>query len=462
MKTRLLAGFLLLASLCAAAQTAPGLKLPPYSKVRLKNGMTVYLIERHQVPLVSMALVLRAGAVADPAGKEGLASITAELLRKGTATRTADQISDELDFLGAEFSADATTDYTRAHAEFMKKDVQAGLDIFADLVLHPTFPEGEVTKLVQRRVDGIKAAKDRAQAVLDLYFYHYLYAQHPYGRPTEGDENSLKAITRDDVVNFHRAFYTPDNLILAIAGDFSAPEMQKLVADKFGAWTGKSAPLPALAKPAAVQGRRLLLVDKPDSTQTFFAVGNVGIARDNPDRVYINVVNTLFGGRFTSMINSELRIKSGLTYGAYSRFDRRKMPGAFLISSYTRNAATEQALDMTVAVLKRLHEKGISQEELDSAKAYIKGQFPPTIETGEQLASLVSTLDFYGLDEREVNDMYARIDAMDLATARRVIGQYFPLDNLVFVLIGKAGEIEPVAKKYAAQLDRKSITDRGF
>ncbi len=448
----------------AVAQTAaaPKLKLPEYTKSKLTNGMTVYLMERHEVPLISLAFLVRTGTTADPAGKEGVGSLTANLLRKGTATRTADQISEQLDFLGGQFSADANVDYTRGRAEFMKKDIAEGLDLVSDLLLRPNFPQAELTKLVQQRVDGIKAAKDRAQAVLETYFLGYLYGRHPYGRPANGDENSLKAITREDVVAFHRAHYTPDNVIIAVAGDFSTPDMQKLIDSKFGGWTGKAVAISAVPAPAPVAGKRLLLVDKPDSTQTYYMVGNIGIARTNPDRVYIDVVNTLFGGRFTSMINSELRIKSGLTYGAASRFERDKVPGPFYISTYTRNASTEKAMDMTLDVMKRLHEKGITQEELDSARAYIKGQFPPEIETADQLASLLTTLDFYGLDDREVNELYDRLDRMDLPTARRVIQQYFPQDNLVFVLIGKASEIEPVVKKYAAQMDKKSITQPGF
>jgi DNA-directed RNA polymerase len=162
------------------------------------------------------------------------------------------------------------------------------------------------------------------------------------------------------------------------------------------------------------------------------------------------------------MLNSELRIKSGLTYGAGSAFDQRRARGSFFINTYTKNATTGEAMDKTLEVLQRLHEKGISEEELKSAKAYIQGQFPPTIETSGQLASLVAGLEFYGLDERDINTLYARIDAMTLADAQRVIKQYYPLDNLVFVVIGKASEIGPVVKKYAPKIETRSISDPGF
>jgi len=438
------------------------LKLPPYKKVKLKNGMTLLLMEQREIPLVSFNFIVKTGSTADPAGREGLASLVAELLRKGTKTRGADQISAELDFIGGQLGASAALDYTGGRAEFLKKDLSKGLDLLPDVMLNPTFPQDEVTKLLKQRLDGVRAAKDRAQGVIGSYFNAYLFGNHPYGRPTGGDEKSLAAITREDAARFYETYYTPSNTILAAIGDFNAAEMERTLAEKFGGWAPKDAPAVSLPEPSPAQGKRLLLVDKPDSTQTFYQIGNLGVARTNPDRVYIRVVNTLFGGRFTSMLNDALRVSSGLTYGAGSSFSQNRARGPFVISTYTRNETTEKAIDMTLDILKRLHEQGISEADLKSAKAYIKGQFPPQIETTDQLASQIAQLEFYGLDQREINDFYAKIDSMTIDDARRVIKQYFPLDNLVFVLIGKAGEIESVAKKYAPKLDTKSINQPGF
>lgn len=450
----------------ANAALADGLKLPPYKKIKLKNGLTILMIEQREIPIISFSFIVRAGSTADPAGKEGVASLTATLLRKGTKTKSSDQLSAELDFIGGQLFAGADYDYTSGRAEFLKKDIAAGLNLMADALLNPTFPQEEVTKLLKQRIDGIKSAKDQAQGVIGEYFAAYLYGSHPYGRPTDGDEKSLAAITRDDITKFYENYYSPSNTILAVAGDFNSPEMEKWLSEKFVAWPDgnkdKKAPAINLSSPMPVSGKKLLLIDKPDATQTFFEIGNVGIARTNVDRVQINVINTLFGGRFTSMLNDALRVSSGLTYGARSSFDQRKVAGPFAISTYTRNATTEQAIDLTLDILKRLHEKGVTESDLQSAKNYIKGQFPPRIETTDQQAALLAQLEFYGLDERDINDYYAKIDAMTLADAQRIIKQYFPLDNLVFVLIGKASEIENVAKKYATKFDTKSINQPGF
>jgi zinc protease len=439
-----------------------GLKLPPYKKAKLKNGMTILLMEQHEVPLVSFSFIVKAGSVADPPGKEGLAALTAGLLRKGTQARTADQISAELDFIGGQLLSNVGADYMIGRAEFVKKDIDKGLTLLADVMLSPSFSQDEVTKLIKQSVDGIISAKDQAEGVIGVYFNAYLYGKHPYGRPANGDEKSLASITRGDVLKFYQTYYTPANVILAAAGDFDSAEMEKLLSEKFGSWPAKNPPAIDLPEAAPQQGRRLLLVDKPDSTQTYYQIGNLGIARNNPDRVYINVLNTLFGGRFTSMLNDGLRVSSGLTYGARSSFEQRKSRGPFAISTFTSNENTEKAVDMTLDILKRLHEKGITEEDLKSAKNYIKGQFPPQIETNDQLAGLIAQLEFFGLDERDINEYYAKIDAMTLADAQRVIKQYFPLENLVFVLIGKSGEIESIAKKYAPKIDTRSISQPGF
>ncbi|HOY59466.1 MAG TPA: pitrilysin family protein [Verrucomicrobiota bacterium] len=459
--------FVLASGLClllaaARCEAAEGLHLPPYQRVKLDNGLTLLLMEHHEVPLVSFSVTVRAGAVLDPAGKEGLAALAAGLLRKGTAGRSGEQFSAELDFMGGEFDAGAGHDQAFVTAEFMKKDLARGLDLLADALMRPTFPGPEVEKLRAQTLDGIKSAKDSAREVIGEYFNAYLYGTHPYGRPSNGDENSLKAITREEIVQFHRAHWVPGQVLLAAVGDFTVDDLRRALTEAFGGWAGAAATpatVPALGR---VAGRRLLLVDKPDATQTFFQAGNVGVARTEPDRVAVDIINTLFGGRFTSMLNSELRIKSGLTYGARSSFAKRLAPGPFVISSYTANASTERAMDLMLAVLKRLHEEGPTDAELTSAKSYVKGQYPTRIETADQLAGLLTELEFHGLDAAEIDTLFERIDALTLTEARRVIRDHFPLDSLVFTWIGKAEAVEGLAKKYASQVDRKSITDPGF
>lgn len=463
-----IARYALVLALAAALLAAPAissgqtLRLPPHEKVILKNGLTLLLLEKHGVPIISLAGIVKSGAAADPPGKEGLASVTAGLLRKGTKTRTAQQFAEDLDFFGGSFDADAGDDFTRISAEFLAKDLDRGLELVSDALLHPVFPKEEADKLLRQSLDGIKAAKDEAQDVIGDYYDGYLFLGNAYGRPSGGDELSLARIGREDIARFYAEHYAPGNTILAVAGDFQAPEMRKKLEEVFGGWTGKDVPAKQISPAVPVKGKRLLLVDKPDSTQTFFAIGNVGTARNDPDRVALRLINTIFGGRFTSMLNEELRVESGLTYGAVARFESRKDPGPFYLFSYTQNATTGQAIDKALAVLAKLHKDGVSKEQLDSARSYIKGQFPPSLETSMQLAGVIASNEFYGLTDSEINELEAHMDAVTPEMARQVIARHYPQDNLVFVLIGKAAEIRAVAEKYAPKMDTREIADPGF
>jgi zinc protease len=452
----------LLSSCAPLGLLAQTIHIPPHEKIVLKNGMTVLLLEKHGVPIVNFEAVIKTGAVADPAGEEGLASSTAAMLRKGAGKRTAQEFAADTDFTGGAIEADAGADFSTAAGEFLSKDVGKGLELFSDALLHPTFPPEEVEKLLAQSIDGVRAAKDEPRSVLGFYYDAYLYNGNGYGRSPDGDELSLKRIHRDAIVKFYETYYAPGNTILAVAGDFQSAEMKKKLEEVFGSWPAK--PVAAVKIPVMppVKGKKLLLIDKPDASQTYFAIGNVGTAVGDPDRVAIRLVNAAFGGSFTSMLNEALRVESGLSYGAMSSFDSRRAPGPFGIYSYTKNESTVQAIDLALQVLQKLHKQGITAEQLASAKSYLKGQFPPSLETSKQLAQLIATYEFYGMDDREINGLEARIDAVTPAIANQAIAKHFPEDGLVFTLIGKSSEIGPAVKKYAEKQDFRVVSDPGF
>jgi predicted Zn-dependent peptidase len=446
----------------AFSATAQTLHISPHEKVVLKNGLTVLLLEKHGVPLVNLYALVKTGSAGDPAGEEGLASITSGLLRKGTKTRTAQQFAADLDYIGAAFESEAGADFSSVSTEFLTKDLTRGLELFSDALLHPMFPDAEVQKLLAQSVDAVRGAKDDPQQVLGVYYDGYLYGTHPYGRPAGGDELSLQRIKRDAIMKFYEANYAPGNTLLAVAGEFDAAEMRKKLEEVLGSWPAHTAAPPPISAAAPVKGKRLLLVDKPDATQTYFAFGNVGIARTDPDRVAIRVVNTIFGGRFTSELNEALRVESGYTYGASSFFDSRKAPGPFGVFSFTKNETTTPAIDLALQVLQKFRNQGVTDEQLKSAKSYIKGQFPPNIETSRQLAQIIASHEFYGLGDDEINQLEARVDAVTPEMAKQVIQKHFPSGNLVFVLIGKASAIGPAVEKYAEKRDSRPISEPGF
>lgn len=446
------------------AQTAPGVRLPEYSRTVLPNGVVLDVMPRRGVPLVTVRVLVKGGVESDPAGMGGLASTTAELLRRGTKTRTADQFSDELDALGATFIAGATPQATLISTEFMAKDTARALDLFGDALLRPAFPEIEVTKAIDQGIDASRSIKDEPMSATPIYFRSFFFgSEHPYGHPASGDEISLKRITRAAIADYHARIYAGRNMIVIAAGDFEAAPMRAQLEKMFGAVPAGNAYEWRKAAAPKASAPRLLLIDKPDATQTYFSIGNPGITRTDPDRVPVWIVNTLFGGRFTSMLNDELRVNSGLTYGAGSRVDENRLTGAITLFTYTRTDATEKAIDLTLDIIKRLREKGITEEQLASGKAYLKGTFPAqALETPDQLSAQIGDLELFGLGRGEIDDLFARIDAVTLEQANAAARKYFGGDAMTFTLVGNAAKIRETAKKYAKDVVEIPITKPGF
>lgn len=450
---------LLICFLAFAAQAA--VRLPPFTRKQLPNGTVVYLIARPGVPLVGFRIVVKGGFESEPEGKAGIGQLTAELLRRGTGSRTADQFSSELDLLGGTFDTVENEYQTAIASEFLKKDFERGLALTADAVLHPAFPEAEFQKTLAHSIDSIRSAKDNPLSAIPLYFRAFFYgASHPYGRVA--DDSTLGRITRSDVAAYHDRQYTGKNLIVVVSGDFDAVFAAKAVAAAFGSapvgeeyrWS-HDVPVPS--------GRRLLLINKPDATQTYFSIGQPGIRRTDPDRTALMLVNTLFGGRFTSMLNDELRVNTGLTYGAFSTFDQNHAAGATVIRTYTRTESTTKAMDLALDVLDRLVTRGVTAEQLASAKAYVKGTYPPQyLETSDQIAARLGELELFGLNRGEVDDLFSRVDAVTLEQANAVARKRYGSKELTFVVLGNAAKIRDEIKKHAPGVREISIQTAGF
>ena len=450
-------------AILAGSSLSGQVKLPQYTHQVLPNGVVLDLMPRPGVPLVGFRVLVKGGPEAEPANLAGLASVTAQLLRKGTSKRSADQFSQELDFLGGTFFANAGGENpaTTIAAEFLKKDFDRGLDLVADAILRPSFPQAEVQKLLAQRIDAAKALKDNPQGAITGYFASFFFGpNHPYGHPQ--DELTLAHIQRQDIVDFHTKQYRGRNMIVIVTGDFDSSAAASKIREAFGGVAAGQVFEPVKSAPIT-GGSRLLLVDKPDATQTYFYIGQPGIDRKSPDRVKLMLVNTLFGGRFTSMLNEALRVQSGLTYGANCQLQQSRLPGGIVITTYTKTETTEKAIDVALDILKQLGEKGITAEQLASVKAYIKGIFPTQrLETIDQLAGILSDMELYGLGRDEVDDFFSRIDAVTLADANAAARKYYKSDNLTLVLVGNAAKIRDSVKKYAPKMSEVPITKPGF
>ena len=441
---------------------AADIKLPEYQTVALDNGATVLLMPRKDVPLIAASIAVRGGALADPAGKEGTADLLGEMLSKGAGTRDALQFAQTVDGAGGSIGFGTSREAIQANAQFLAKDSGLMLSLLADALLRPKMEQAEFDKLRKRAIDGIANAKDSdPRQLIGTYANGWLFRGHPYGRSTGGDETSLATITLADLQAFRAQQMGGDRLIIAIAGDFDAQAVTAQVREAFGGWAKAGGALPQVEAKPRESGRRVLLVDKPGATQTYFALGNIGSRHGDPAEAAQDLVQTAFGGRFTSMLNTELRVKSGLTYGARSAIDRSRMPGAATISSFTKTESTKAAIDLAIATLDRLHKDGLDAATIASAKHYVAGQFAPDLETAPQLAGQLASMALYG-DTRDAIDGYlGRIAAAtpeQIATARAV----FPdSKDLVIVAIGDAARIRDTMKGYGPLTEMK-LTDPRF
>ena len=455
MKT-LVTALLFLCSICAFA-AGNGVKVPPYERVPLGNGAVVLLMERHDVPLIAFSAVLRGGAVSDPAGGSGVASLLAGLLQKGAGARDAVQFAETVASVGGQIETSVSTESISVNGSFLARDQQLMVELVADLLQRPRLEQAQFDTLRARQIEFIRAAKESdLGALAPIYGESELFAGHPYGRSVDGSEASLAAIKHADLQRYYQEQVGADRLILAVAGDFKAAQLKQRISRAFSGWRKAGTALPPLPKAERVASRRVLLVDAPESVQAYFWAGNVAVAKSDPRRPSLDVTNTLFGGRFTSMLNTELRIRTGLSYSASSRFDRLLQPGHWEMSSFTQTDTTIQALDLMLATLDQLHATGLDPKMVESGKSYVQGQFPLALETSEQWAAQLATLEFYGLDRRYIDEYSAQLGAVTAADAKKLIDEVYPSSTaLAIVVIGNAGAIRDGLRKYGPITEMK-------
>jgi predicted Zn-dependent peptidase len=459
-----LVGALMLASAAIGAGAAPvGVKVPPNQRFVLSNGLTIVLVPRKDVPLIAFSGFVRGGALADPADKSGVASLVAGLLDRGAGKRNAFEFADAIEGVGGSFNAAAGSEAISVSGQFLARDRALMIELLADALMRPHLDAREFASYRNREIEFIKSAKDSDPSQLvGIYGRAALFGSHPYGRPQGGSERSLAAITHGDVVSFHAGNFGADRATLVFAGDLDAKWMKQALTAAFGGWAKAKAPLASLRPAPRVTGRHVVLIDSPGSVQTYFWIGNVGVDRRYSGRPALDLVNTLYGGRFTSILNTELRIKSGLSYGASSRFTRGTVPGEFAIRSFTQTENTGKALDLTLETLETLKHGELAPEMLESARAYVLGQFPLQLETAAHWAGTLADLELYGLTREYIEGYGPALVKVDLPETAAVTADAFPRSSdLVIVLVGDAARIREVAAKYGHVTEMK-ISDPDF
>jgi zinc protease len=426
---------------------ASRLLLPVPKRMQLENGLTLYLVEQHTVPFVAANLVVLAGSEANPADEPGLASFTADMLDEGTKKRSTLQLADDVAQIGAQLMTSSNADASTVSIRTLKKNADAAFELLADVALDPAFDAKELERVRKQRLTQLLQLRDNPSALASRVFYRVVYGgKHPYSYPELGTDNATKAMTRDDLARFWKTGYAPANAALVVAGDMTEPELHALAEKYFGKWSG---PKPSFHVPAADSKltRHFVIVDKPGSPQTQLRIGQIGVSRDNPDYVPLEVMNTALGGLFSSRINMNLREKHGYTYGAFSVFLYRRGAGPFFAGGGFRTDATGDSVKEIFSEVERIREEPLSAGELHMAKDYISRSLPGLFETSPSAAFSVGQLFLYDLPLDYYRTLPAKVDAVTAADAERVAAKYLQPENMVVVAVGDRVKIEPQLEK---------------
>lgn len=419
------------------------LVLPRMVERTLPNGLRLVIVEQHELPIVDVTLVVRSGSEADPAGKKGLATMTANLLDQGAGGRDALAIAEQVGFLAIRLATQSTFDRSTVSLHSTRASLDSAMALMADVVLRPTFAQADFDRNRNARLTALLQEADRGPALADRAFAAIVYGgDHPYGNSVSGTRETVEGITRDDVAAFWRTWYRPNNATLVMVGDLTVAEAERRARDAFGGWTRAEVPTVAATTPGAPGATGIYIVDKPRAAQSSFRIGSVGVARSTSDYYPLMVMNTALGGSFTSRLNQNLRETKGYTYGAGSSFSMRRMAGPFLASAEVATANTDSALFEFMKELRGIRE-GVSDTELAKTKRYLQLGYADRFEATSDIAAQIAGLVPYDLPLSTLGAFDAGIGRVTGADVRRVANTYLDPSKLTIVIAGDRATIEP-------------------
>lgn len=411
----------------------------------LKNGLVVMWIPDQSLPYVSMQLMVKAGSSQDLPGKEGMAGFTAAMLEKGAGKRNAEQIADDLEQIGASFGVDVEPDYTIAAISSLSFDKDNALKQFREIVLEPTFPQSEINRQRKLLLAGLQKLADRPDDFSEYLFPRFLFGEHPYGH-SSGTPKSVKKISRVDLTRYYSTNFAPSNSVLAVVGQYDSAWKNEVV-KTFESW--KSRPLIPSDVPDFPKwtGTELMLVDRADLNQAQIQIGFKGIPRNIPDYLELRAALKILGESFGSRLFEAVRVKRGLTYHIHAWFDPRLKPGPMGIYTFTRVDKIGETVDETLKTYREFVKQGVTDSEVDTVKALMKGQFPRAFETPEALAKQLLILNRYGVPTSYLTNYLADLDAMNKETINATIKKYFDPENLRILVYAPRSKAEESLKK---------------
>lgn len=411
----------------------------------LPNGIILLHSEKKTLPIVKVEVAVKAGSVAETSGKAGLSNLTADLLNEGTMKRSSKDISEAIEFAGGGLSTSGSYDYISISLSVLKKDLELGFDLLSDIIINPAFTDDEINRRRKIIKDYIKQQNEEPGVVAAKAFMKEIFKDHPYGWPVEGTEESLDNIVRNDIVEFHKAYFAPNNTIMAVVGDVSKQEITALVNKYFKDWKTKDIKKGDLPSLAFQKKPQILKINK-SLTQASIILGHLGISRDNPDYYAVLVMNYILGGGgFSSRLMDNIRDNKGLSYHVDSHFFANKYAGSFRAALKTKTRSANTAIAEIIMEIERIRTEPVSDQELNDAKSYLTGSFPLRIDTNNKLAALSVAVEFYDLGLDYIDKYKRLVNAVTKNDILRVAGKYLDPRNYTLVLVG---DIEKADLKY--------------
>jgi zinc protease len=431
-------------------------QIKKYEEVTLDNGLQVLLIHDDSLPYMTMTMLVKAGSSQDLGDRPGIGYLTTELIDKGTTNRSAQKVADDLALMGADFRASTDSDYSILEARSLSEYEDNFIKLFSEIVTQPAFPNNEVSRTKKQTMAMIQKLVDEPRGFSSLVHESQLYGSHPYSQPSFGSRKSIESIKKKDIVKHYLKFFRPNNAILAITGDFDQKNVRAKVAAAFANWSSRDVVNPQSPPIAQVQGTKVLVVDKKGLNQAQILFGRIGITRNDPDFLNLRLATTVLGGAFHSRLMNEVRTKRGLTYGISSAFDARLEKGPFVISTFTRNDKVGETVGTTLQVLKDFVDKGVNQQELESAKQLMKGQFPRSLETPEALARNMLLLKFYSIPFTYLQNYYSLVNKLTVSSVNTAIKKHLSPESMLITLYTDSNETVSQVKPFGEVQSKKS------
>ncbi|MDZ4660503.1 MAG: pitrilysin family protein [Pseudomonadota bacterium] len=442
---RLLAGGLLMLIGCSSASINPfsgsSFNIKPYSETELSNGLKVLLVEDKSLPYTSFSMMFGTGAAHDPNQIPGLTNFVGDMFKKGTQKSSAMQIVDRLEQLGASLEISTGYDYTEVSASGLSFHRETILSILAELITEANFADSEIQRLKKQTIDGIKKISEKPDSFADMSFGELLYNNHPYGHPVMGTVSGIGGIKQKHVVKHYLQYFRPNNAVLAVVGNYDS-NIIEVLEKSFARWKPRNIDDTKYPTLNPWQGIKLEVIDKADLVQTQVRIGHVGIKRDNPDFLKLRIANTILGSGFTSRLMQSVRVKAGLTYGISAAFDARKDFGPFIVAASTRNDKVGELIRKTLGEVEKFRDEGVTEQEVNDAKALLIGNFPRSIETAERLAFNLLTLRLYKISDYYLTDFVENVRGISAEDINEAIRKYYQPKNLKILVFSNANAVK--------------------